>query len=154
MKTKHHYIRKLIFDGWCKLVKIPSKQNTADMMTKILPASTVSVFSRILLGLPDILNKGTDSDCSAMLTWLCIMLCQVTIGGLCQILYTLVAVPIVIPYIIPYITCTTIYLLSRTSTLYIYYRYLFILLDYDRLFIFRLFTTSKLVLLFLSYHKI
>ena len=68
MKTKHHYIRKLIFDGWCKLVKIPSKQNTADMMTKILPASTVSVFSRILLGLPDILNKGTDSDCSAMLT--------------------------------------------------------------------------------------
>ncbi len=53
---------------WCKLVKIPSKQNTADMMTKILPASTVSVFSRILLGLPDILNKGMDSDCSAMLT--------------------------------------------------------------------------------------
>jgi hypothetical protein len=68
MKTKHHYIRKLIFDGWCKLVKIPSKQNTADMMTKILPASTVSVFSRILLGLPEILNKGTDSECSAMLT--------------------------------------------------------------------------------------
>ena len=68
MKTKHHYIRKLIFDGWCKLVKIPSKQNTADMMTKILPASTISVFSRILLGLPDSSNKDTDTDCSAMLT--------------------------------------------------------------------------------------
>ena len=27
MKTKHHYIRKLIFDGWCKLVKIPTKMN-------------------------------------------------------------------------------------------------------------------------------
>jgi hypothetical protein len=25
MKTKHHYIRKLIFDGWCKLIKIASK---------------------------------------------------------------------------------------------------------------------------------
>ena len=52
MKTKHHYIRKLIFDGWCKLIKIPSKMNTADMATKILPAATVSVFSKIVLGLP------------------------------------------------------------------------------------------------------
>ena len=36
--------------------------NTADMATKILPASTISVFSRVVLGLPDILQKGTDSD--------------------------------------------------------------------------------------------
>jgi hypothetical protein len=51
MKTKHHYIRKLIFDGWCKLVKIPTKMNTADMTTKILPAKTVSIFSKVVLGL-------------------------------------------------------------------------------------------------------
>ena len=57
MKTKHHYIRKLIFDGWCKLVKIPTKTNTADMATKILPAKTVSVFSKVVLGLE---NTGTD----------------------------------------------------------------------------------------------
>jgi hypothetical protein len=53
MKTKHHYIRKLIFDGWCKLIKIPSKMNTADMATKILPANQVSIFSKIVLGLQD-----------------------------------------------------------------------------------------------------
>jgi hypothetical protein len=62
MKTKHHYIRKLIFDGWCKLIKIPSKMNMADMATKILPASTTSVFSRLVLGLPDMSQQGTDSD--------------------------------------------------------------------------------------------
>jgi hypothetical protein len=58
----HHYIRKLIFDGWCKLIKIPSKMNTEDLATKILPAFTTSVFSRIVLGLPDFSHKGTDSD--------------------------------------------------------------------------------------------
>jgi hypothetical protein len=62
MKTKHHYIRKLIFDGWCKLVKIPTKMNTADMATKILPATTVSVFSKIVLGLNDTLQYFTDSE--------------------------------------------------------------------------------------------
>ena len=51
MKTKHHFIRKLIFDGWCKLVKIDTKLNTADMATKILPAKTVSIFSKVVLGL-------------------------------------------------------------------------------------------------------
>jgi hypothetical protein len=62
MRTKHHYIRKLIFDGWCKLIKISSKMNTADMATKILPASTVSVFSKIVLGLQDDLLFATDYD--------------------------------------------------------------------------------------------
>jgi hypothetical protein len=62
MRTKHHYIRKLLFDGWCKLIKIPSKMNTADMATKILPASTVSVFSKIVLGLQDSLLYFTDFD--------------------------------------------------------------------------------------------
>ncbi len=62
MRTKHHYVRKLIFDGWCKLIKIPTKMNTADMATKILPATTVSVFSKIVLGLNDTLQDGTDPD--------------------------------------------------------------------------------------------
>ncbi len=64
MRTKHHYnyIRKLIFDGWCKLIKIPTKMNTADMATKILPATTVSVFSKIVLGLQDTLQYITDSE--------------------------------------------------------------------------------------------
>ena len=62
MRTKHHYIRKLIFDGWCKLIKIPSKMNTADMATKILPAANVSVFSKIVLGLKDPLLSIQDYD--------------------------------------------------------------------------------------------
>jgi hypothetical protein len=53
MKTKHHYIRKMIFDGWCKLIKIPTKMNTADMATKILPAKTISIFSKVVLGIHD-----------------------------------------------------------------------------------------------------
>jgi hypothetical protein len=36
--------------------------NTADMATKILPASTVSVFSKIILGLQDTLPYTTESD--------------------------------------------------------------------------------------------
>jgi hypothetical protein len=62
MKTKHHYIRKLIFDGWCKLIKIQSTMNTADMATKILPAKAVSVFSKIVLGMHDFLHYITDTD--------------------------------------------------------------------------------------------
>jgi hypothetical protein len=62
MRTKHHYIRKLIFDGWCKLIKIPSKMNTADMATKILPATQVSIFSKIVLGLQESLLYFTDFD--------------------------------------------------------------------------------------------
>jgi hypothetical protein len=62
MRTKHHYIRKLIFDGWCKLIKIPTKTNTADMATKILPATQVSIFSKVVLGLQDSLPYFTDTD--------------------------------------------------------------------------------------------
>ena len=68
MRTKHHYIRKLIFDGWCKLIKIPTKMNTTDMATNIVPASSVSIFSNIVLGLPDTLRCATDTEHSAMLT--------------------------------------------------------------------------------------
>jgi hypothetical protein len=53
IKTKHHYIRKMIFDGWCKLIKIPSNLNTADMATKILPTKAVTIFSKVVLGLQD-----------------------------------------------------------------------------------------------------
>ena len=41
---------------------IPTKTNTADMTTKILPATTVSVFSKVVLGINDTCNEGTDSD--------------------------------------------------------------------------------------------
>jgi hypothetical protein len=68
MKTKHHYIRKLIFDGWCKLIKIPSSTNTADMATKILPAKTVSIFSKVVLGITDLLQLLTDTDYSTIAT--------------------------------------------------------------------------------------
>jgi transposase InsO family protein len=53
IKTKHHYIRKMIFDGWCKLIKVPTSQNTADMATKILPAKAITIFSKVVLGLQD-----------------------------------------------------------------------------------------------------
>ena len=68
MRTKHHYIRKLIFDGWCKLIKIPTKMNTADMATKILSAASVAIFSKIVLGLPDTLQWAADSEYLAMFT--------------------------------------------------------------------------------------
>ena len=68
MKTKHHYIRKLIFDGWCKLIKIPSSTNTADMATKILPAKTVSIFSKVVLGITELLRLPTATDCSTIAT--------------------------------------------------------------------------------------
>jgi hypothetical protein len=43
----------MIFDGWCKLIKVPTSQNTADMATKILPAKTNTIFSKVVLGLQD-----------------------------------------------------------------------------------------------------
>jgi transposase InsO family protein len=62
IKTKHHYIRKMIFDGWCKLVKIPTQYNTADMATKILPAKTTSIFSKMVLGLQDVVYYSFSID--------------------------------------------------------------------------------------------
>jgi hypothetical protein len=62
IKTKHHYIRKMIFDGWCKLVKIPTQYNTADMATKILPAKATSIFSRMVLGLQDVVYYSFSID--------------------------------------------------------------------------------------------
>jgi hypothetical protein len=62
IKTKHHYIRKMIFDGWCKLVKIPTQFNTADMATKILPTKAVTIFSKIVLGLQDAIYYSYSLD--------------------------------------------------------------------------------------------
>jgi hypothetical protein len=43
----------MVFDGWCKLVKIPTQQNTADMATKLLPTKAITIFSKMVLGLQD-----------------------------------------------------------------------------------------------------
>ncbi len=43
-------------------IKIQSKMNTADMATKILPATTVSIFRKIVLGMQDDLQHDTDTD--------------------------------------------------------------------------------------------
>jgi hypothetical protein len=40
------------------------------------------------LGMHDDLPPDTDTDWLSILIWLCLSLCQMTIGGLCQILYT------------------------------------------------------------------
>ncbi len=38
----------MIFDGWCKLIKIPTAQNTtADMATKILPAKALQSSAKL-----------------------------------------------------------------------------------------------------------
>ena len=51
IKIKYHYIRNLINEGWCKLVKINTKDQVADMATQILTADTVRYFSKIVLGI-------------------------------------------------------------------------------------------------------
>ena len=54
IKIKYHYIRQLISEGWCKLVKINTKAQVADMATKVLSTDTVKYFSNIVLGItPD-----------------------------------------------------------------------------------------------------
>ena len=53
IKIKYHYIRQLISEGWCKLVKISTKDQVADIATKILTTNTVKYFSKIVLGTVD-----------------------------------------------------------------------------------------------------
>jgi hypothetical protein len=50
IKIKYHYLRQLISEGWCKLVKIGTKDQVADLATKILNTSTTEYFSSIILG--------------------------------------------------------------------------------------------------------
>jgi hypothetical protein len=51
IKIKYHYIRQLINEGWCRLVKINTKEQIADVATKILSADTTQYFSKIILGI-------------------------------------------------------------------------------------------------------
>ena len=41
---------QLISEGWCKLVKIGTNDQVADLATKILNTSTTEYFSSIILG--------------------------------------------------------------------------------------------------------
>ena len=50
IKTKYHYVRQLIYDGWTKMVKINTTNQVADMATKVLSAPVVSRFTKIILG--------------------------------------------------------------------------------------------------------
>jgi hypothetical protein len=52
----------MIFDGWCKLVKIPTQHNIADMATKILPTKATTMFSRMVLGLQDAIYYSYSID--------------------------------------------------------------------------------------------
>ena len=51
IKVKFHYLRRLIYDGWCSLVKIGTKQQIADLATKILPVGVVAEHSTSVQGL-------------------------------------------------------------------------------------------------------
>jgi hypothetical protein len=51
IKIKYHYIRQLISEGWCKLVKINTKEQVADVATKILTADITKFFSKFILGI-------------------------------------------------------------------------------------------------------
>jgi hypothetical protein len=50
IKIKYHFIRQLINDGWCKLVKVNMKEQIADMATQILNSSTIEKISKVVLG--------------------------------------------------------------------------------------------------------
>jgi hypothetical protein len=54
IKIKWHYIRQLLSEGWCTMVKINTKNQIADMATKILTSDTVRYFSNIVLGSVDV----------------------------------------------------------------------------------------------------
>ncbi len=51
IKTKYHYLRQLIYEGWAiKMVKIGTADQMADMATKVLSSAVVLKFTRIILG--------------------------------------------------------------------------------------------------------
>ena len=50
--------RQLISEGWCKLVKISTKDQVADIATKILSSTITEYFSKTVLG---IYNTDTDA---------------------------------------------------------------------------------------------
>jgi hypothetical protein len=50
IKTKYHYLRQLIYEGWTKMVKIGTADQMADMATKVLSAAVVFKFTHVILG--------------------------------------------------------------------------------------------------------
>jgi hypothetical protein len=50
IKTKYHYVRQLVYEGWAKLIKISTKDQVADMATKVLSVPVVQKFTHIILG--------------------------------------------------------------------------------------------------------
>ena len=62
IKIKWHYIRQLLSEGWCTMVKINTKKQIADMATKVLSSDTVEYFSKIVLGTVDQSLHVCDSD--------------------------------------------------------------------------------------------
>ncbi len=52
IKTKYHYLRQLIYEGWTKTVKIKigTADQIADMATKVLSAPVTLRFTPIILG--------------------------------------------------------------------------------------------------------
>ena len=53
MKIRYHYLRQLISDGWCSLVKVATENQLADLATKILPISVTQKHSKRILGFRD-----------------------------------------------------------------------------------------------------
>jgi hypothetical protein len=50
IKTKYHYLRQLIYEGWTKMVKIGTADQMADMATKVLSSAVILKFTHIILG--------------------------------------------------------------------------------------------------------
>ena len=69
IKIKYHYIRQLISEGWCKLIKIGTKDQVADLATKILPKETVEHFSNVLLGNTAAVDQSLYAYCTTYNDW-------------------------------------------------------------------------------------
>ena len=69
IKIKYHYIRQLISEGWCKLIKIGTKDQVADLATKILPKETVEYFSNVLLGNTVAVDQSLYAYCTTYNDW-------------------------------------------------------------------------------------
>ena len=69
IKIKYHYIRQLISEGWCKLIKQGTKDQVADLATKILPKETVEHFSNVLLGNTAAVDQSLYAYCTTYNDW-------------------------------------------------------------------------------------
>ena len=62
IKIRYHYLRKLIHDGWCYLVKIGTNEQTADVATKILSPAITAKHSKTVLGLRSFGNSTSSGN--------------------------------------------------------------------------------------------